>query len=67
MDKLADRRMHYGLGLDSGVDGHALEGLRLGGARALGGGERLGQQQFEPLGADALGITPTPRWLGRCR
>ncbi len=32
----------------------ALEVLRLGGAGALCGGERLGEQQFEPLGADAL-------------
>jgi hypothetical protein len=54
MQKLAVGRMRHRLGLDGGVDGHPREVLRLGGAGALRGGERLGKQQFEPLGADAL-------------
>jgi hypothetical protein len=54
VDELAVGRVRHRLRLDGGVDGHALEVLRLGGAGALCGGERLGEQQFEPLGADAL-------------
>jgi hypothetical protein len=54
VDQLAVGRVANSLGLDGGVDGDALEVLRLGGAGALGGGERLGEEQFEPLGADAL-------------
>jgi hypothetical protein len=54
MQQLAVGRMRDRLGLDGGVDGDAREVLWLGGAGALGGGERLGEEQFEPLGADAL-------------
>ncbi len=54
VDELAVGRVRHRLGLDGGVDRHPLEVLRLGGAGALGGGERLGEQQFELLGADAL-------------
>jgi hypothetical protein len=54
MDELAVGRMRHRLGLDGGADGHPREMLRLGGAGALRGGERLSEQQFKPLGADAL-------------
>ena len=53
MQQLAAGRVSDGLRLDGGVDGDAIEVLRLGGAGALCGGERLGEQQFERLGADA--------------
>jgi hypothetical protein len=54
MQQLAVGRMRDRLGLDGGVDGDARDVLRLGSTSALRGGERLGEQQFEPLGADAL-------------
>jgi hypothetical protein len=54
VEELAVGRMRHRLGLDGGVDGDAREVLRLGSTSALCGGERLGEQQFKPLGADAL-------------
>ena len=54
VDELAVGRMRHRLGLDGGVDGHAPEVLRLGGAGALRGAERLGEQDLEAFGADAL-------------
>jgi hypothetical protein len=54
MDELAVGRMRDRLGLNGGVDGHPREVLGLGGAGALCGGERLSEEQFKPLGADAL-------------
>ncbi len=54
MQQLAVGGVGHRLGLDGGVDGDALEVLRLGGTGALRGGEGFGEEQFEPLGADAL-------------
>jgi hypothetical protein len=54
MQQLAVGRMRDRLGLDGGVDAHPRDVLRLGSTSALRGGERLSEQQLEPLGADAL-------------
>jgi hypothetical protein len=54
MEQLAVGWVRHRLRLDGSVDGDAFEVLRPCGPGALCGGERLGEQQFELLGADAL-------------
>ena len=54
VQQLAVGRVRHRLGLHGGVDGHPPQVLLLDRPAALGGGQALGQQQFQPFGADPL-------------